>query len=97
MIVLAILGVLFLGVLVVALVLFFRDSAYKNALLASEQARIDVQERCDRLTEALARSGKVDLVLPQPRQAVLEPSPGWFDPKPPQVQVKVSPLGGKTQ
>lgn len=85
---LALLTVLLLGVVVLFGVLFFRDGTHARALLASEKARLDAQERSDRLMEALARKANVDLVMPPPQQVKLEPSEGWFDRKP-QVVIKV--------
>lgn len=82
MFLLALIVVPFLATCCLFAVLYFRDSTTKNALLASEQARIDTQERNDRLTEALARKSGIDLVLPAPKQVALEPSPGWWDGKP---------------
>lgn len=41
-----------------------------------------LQERNDRLTEALAQKTGVDLILPRPAPVALEPSPGWWDTKP---------------
>lgn len=83
----------------------FVDEAARWRKVAS-----DIQERNDRLTEAIANNSGMQLLMPSPPlPAVLEPASGWFDkkvsrPKPPQesssssgtpIQLQSTLSGGK--
>ena len=87
-----VLAVFFFGCLALFAILFFRDSTFKNSLLTSEKARLDSQERSDRLMEALARQGNVDLVMPSPQAVNLERSDGWWDHKP-KLTIRIPAIG----
>lgn len=80
--------------LLTSLLSFRRNSLIENAQLAAERARLDAQERLDRIIEALARQARIDIQLPAPKSVRLEESPGWFDIKP-KVTVVVPPVKGK--
>jgi hypothetical protein len=58
-----------------------RNRLQEELLLWMRQELSRSQERCDRLTEALAQKSGIDLVMPQPSPQPLEPSPGWWDKK----------------
>jgi hypothetical protein len=58
------------------------------------QREAALQERNDLLVSALGRRSQIDVNFPVPPPKVLEEGSGWWDKKPPKVEIVFNPTKG---